>query len=567
MSQFNPQKAGPWPGKPALPAVLGQAAHASGLGAAADNGRRAPRIRPAIRIKRPRFPPSSNSDTLFFSIETAIMKYAFFPYLTTSGRVLIRGIEFRNTKDVEGLALADKDAVQMIGGMFRLHDGTPVPETTFALLNVPEKDKGNAKAMLDALWRVQLILTYLYTKPLDTGGTALTAEHASLFLFTPQENVMLGRVFPGGRDPDGQVLMSGGPALVAPGFHGLRNWLNQFWVVGSSKILPEFPCFQVENPRQNLSIDIHQVSTRDQNWALRGLFFDGAQTSEETDERMFTSLRWYAASCRHEIDPLESIVFLAIALKSLLKVQEGDGGVTARFKAAVLTVLGPVPRLDDWLDQFYKARSKTVHEGRPEFIDYFVKPKKPPKGEVPGIPLRDLRDYGWRIYRMCLNAIVTGAILAKRGRLAELLIHQSERLKSICETVSQGIASPRATLLKAAGLFGDLAEFKQNMLSQHFQRADLDQVSGTIRCVLKCAKAAFSDFEPATSSLIDEIVKAASFDLEQHRRLASLRSSLNAEIDRRTNTSDRDALLGVRTFLEYLDSSEVVMPILARQAK
>ena len=67
---------------------------------------------------------------------------------------------------------------------------------------------------------------------------------------------------------------------------------------------------------------------------------------------------------RGAISESEALVHLAIALESLLKVPSGER-LTERFKDAVLTLVGPIPRLDSWLDQFYTARSKAVHEGVP----------------------------------------------------------------------------------------------------------------------------------------------------------------------------------------------------------
>jgi hypothetical protein len=125
-------------------------------------------------------------------------------------------------------------------------------------------------------------------------------------------------------------------------------------------------------------------------------------------------------------------VSLAIALETLLALEKGDR-LTARFKEAVTTLVGPVPRLDEWLNQFYDARSGAVHEGEPESLNFLI-----PGPQKRSFPHRNLIVYARRIFRICLSAALSGILLAKKTGLPTLLVHNNERLTDICSRLSGG---------------------------------------------------------------------------------------------------------------------------------
>jgi hypothetical protein len=183
---------------------------------------------------------------------------------------------------------------------------------------------------------------------------------------------------------------------LVPGYVAIRNRTTQFWVAEGSRIFPELPHITL-NFSQDLFDNLQELSSHAHNWALAWLYASRHDESPEIRTRVFVSLEWYLRSCRESIVETEALADLAIALESLLRIRHGEG-LTERFKDAVLTLLGPVPRLDSWLDQFYTARSKAVHEGTaPDLLFYPLEKdllKKQRKEGAPLIPHRSLIEYG-----------------------------------------------------------------------------------------------------------------------------------------------------------------------------
>jgi len=81
--------------------------------------------------------------------------------------------------------------------------------------------------------------------------------------------------------------------------------------------------------------------------------------------RVLNSLRWYNRSLAIDVQEDVALVSLAVAFESLLDLPRGRE-VTERFKQAVVLLLGPVARLDSFLEQFYDVRSDLVHSGSTE---------------------------------------------------------------------------------------------------------------------------------------------------------------------------------------------------------
>ena len=163
--------------------------------------------------------------------------------------------------------------------------------------------------------------------------------------------------------------------------------------------------------------------SRPYHWALEFLYFPPHHYPPDLRSRVFVSLDWYMKGCRASIVEAEELVHLAIALESLLRVRSGEG-VTERFKDAVLTLLGPAPRLDIWVDQFYAARSKAVHEGMPSDLKFYpidkdLLKKMRTKGE-PLIPHRSLLEYGRRIFRLCMASVLAGSTQVRMSGLDAL---------------------------------------------------------------------------------------------------------------------------------------------------
>ena len=65
------------------------------------------------------------------------------------------------------------------------------------------------------------------------------------------------------------------------------------------------------------------------------------------------------------MDKEEVLLDFVIAFESLLNPENNDK-ITAHFRETVMTLLGPIPRLDSWLEQFYNAPSSVANKGKTE---------------------------------------------------------------------------------------------------------------------------------------------------------------------------------------------------------
>src|SRR5258708_35007223 len=93
--------------------------------------------------------------------------------------------------------------------------------------------------------------------------------------------------------------------------------------------------------------------------------------SLEIEERIFTALEWHNKSTARDIEEEEALVYLSLAFESLLNLPQGTA-LSSRFKETVMVLLGSIPRLDSWLEQFYRARSAVVHEGRWPHVQFYA---------------------------------------------------------------------------------------------------------------------------------------------------------------------------------------------------
>jgi len=153
--------------------------------------------------------------------------------------------------------------------------------------------------------------------------------------------------------------------------------------------------------------------------------------------------------------------------------------LTDRFKEAVTTLVGPVPRLNEWVDQFYSARSTTAHQGRPNQL-WFVAPIT----KKDTIPHRALVVYGRRIFRICLTAVLTGAMLTHDSRVASLLVHNNERLEQICQVLADENVPACDRLLAVKSLIEELHGCETLSFGPRLEE-DLDKLFGAARLIVK----------------------------------------------------------------------------------
>lgn len=381
-------------------------------------------------------------------------RFVVLPYLRTSQPCSICGFDFRSSKDLAAVRDEQREHLERICSMFFLQDGLRIEEMTCTVVEPPTKLEDAVDAHR-RLREARLLISYIYTNVTPSGDLFLSDEHAALYLFEPEygdapyqmtSTSLVWRDCPAGRTKriDGKEPPR---SAQIPGYSAHRDWKAHFWVADGSRIFPELPLTRL-NITQDLSQNLAQLLSHAHNWALTSLFFDLSDTKRIRD-RAFTALSWYASSCRTSASDAEAVIELAIALESLLQVGREAG--TDGFKNAVRTLLGPIPRLDSWLDQFYEARSNAVHSGLlrdPHFYALAREDlKEHRKGRKTAPRHRTLLEYGWRIFRLCLSTVLAGTAASSRVGLESMFVHNQERLEGILKTLNDDARNPADRLL------------------------------------------------------------------------------------------------------------------------
>ena len=229
-----------------------------------------------------------------------------------------------------------------------------------------------------------------------------------------------------------------------PGYHGLYNFRHHFWAVKGSRIFGPIPHVTL-NISQNLSVDVGERRTgRPEYDLVPGLL---VHPDTEVSQRVLTAIDWYNRANSSAADEEVALVHLAIAFEALLALPEGKG-VTDRFREAVNLLSGRVPRLDTWLDQFYRARSQIVHQGRTSNLRFAVGDSRGSKGDAQ--VYHSLLSYGRKVFQLCVGTTLVGAGLAADARLAERLVTNQERFEEICSILSDESAPANERLRRSA---------------------------------------------------------------------------------------------------------------------
>lgn len=371
--------------------------------------------------------------------------YAFLPYIRTRESCYIRGIQFRNISYVKGLDEEIKDHVETLGHMFFTWEGGRILEPSYSV--IPFSSEEERTAINKKLMEAQLLVIYLYGSPhhLPTqwDDHFLSAECSTLYTFISSDRIFASEVYITDEEVQHGRVSHEDPYCYDKekqteyfdGYKGYRNQKLGLSVIKGSRIYPEVPNI-ILNYSQYLDDDLERYLGDSKNWALHHLVggktssykynFHPKELSDENNSRIFGSLRWYSKSCREVSDDEEKLLFLAVAFETLLGLPKGRG-VTDRFKDAVSVLVGPVPRLDEWLSQFYSRRSDIVHDGKASSLSFTLEGKT---------SHRALNMYGRILFRICFNAVLTGIILTEKSQIASLLIHNNERLDSLCKILN-----------------------------------------------------------------------------------------------------------------------------------
>ena len=236
---------------------------------------------------------------------------ALFPYLKTSGAVRIGPYTFRSTDDLQGLGEAEAKAVSEISGMLYAQNNIRIRSASYAV--IPPIHVGLIQ-IPDVLRRLHSLVAYLYGVPHEQfGDPFLKVESATLLVLTP------GRVTRFLVEPEHHTILEKPLDIAwenhhAPGYDGMLNLKEAFWVVNGSRIYPPVPHITL-NISQDLVADCGQFLEGGSGDQLLRLLTDDRR---HIGERVFTAIGWYNATNRSGINESEALVNLAIAFESLL---------------------------------------------------------------------------------------------------------------------------------------------------------------------------------------------------------------------------------------------------------
>jgi hypothetical protein len=351
---------------------------------------------------------------------------AVFPFLKTSEPVCLGDFTFRSTDDTTDLSREDCAHVKEVAAMLFLQDDLRTTSAAYAML--PALDLDQNEPCLRELKRVQAIVAYCYSAPHPTfGHPFFHYEQASLAIFSPEPvSIFLVR-------PEHHVEAIAPHSTLTPdewhrvpGYNGRYNFRHPFWVVKNSRIYPPVPHIAL-NISQDLAHDFHQFLQEPQHNLLPELL---RQPATEAAERVLTALTWYNRANAVRCDDDTVFIHLATAFETLLALPRDSK--TERIVDAVSLLLGRIPRLDLWVQQFYGARSDLTHEGITERLHFLPTDKK---NLADSLQYNSLLAYGRQIFQLCVGAVLFGAHLGARAGLRNKLRTNQERFEFICKTL------------------------------------------------------------------------------------------------------------------------------------
>jgi hypothetical protein len=374
---------------------------------------------------------------------------AIFPYLKTSGSIQIGPYLFRSTDDLEGLTEAQSTAVSEVTAMLYAQNDLRVRSASYAV--IPQIHTFGLIQIPEVLKRVHSLVAYLYGTPHEQfGDPFLKVECATLLVLTPS------RVTRFLIEPEHHTILDKPLAIAwdnehAPGYDGMLDLTEPFWVVNGARIYPSVQHITL-NISQDLTVDFGQFMGGGTGYELLRLLTDDKR---HVGERVFTALNWYNATNRTGVGESEALVNLAIAFESLLDLPTGEK--TDRFVDSVSLLLGRVPRLEDWVRQFYNARSQVAHEGKLAQRHFMI--PQPGKSSQ-HLVYHPLLVFGREIFRLCVAAITHGAYLAESRDIAAKLKTNGERFQELCQVLDAGPMSDASQALEIQRLVSEINRYR-----------------------------------------------------------------------------------------------------------
>ena len=431
--------------------------------------------------------------------------FVFLPYLKTSDDIVLRGMRFFPLRHAKRSRSKDAAIVRELASLFFLRDDTKIIDMSYAIVDAGKlnQDIQSLDANLDNL---STLLGYLYTSPgRQPREPFLRFEHATVFRFV--KSVLPGWKLGSGGSPS---LSSGKfdrlqPNTSVAGFEGWTRRRENLLLTSNSRIYPPFRDFWL-NFSQDLYVNIPGALGWPRVEKRMPILFSSKQSLQPAlEERILRALGWCCRSAKMATEPDEALIRMAIAFETLLNLDRTAKAADLYRRISLL--VGPVPRLDSWAEQFYLARSMIVHEGATPHTGFLAVDAENAsaawRGKTQVAPFRRLVDYARLLFRPCVQAALWGGVSSFDLRLKQVFFHNQQRLESICKCLRQNGLGQREPPEELRELIGSLAEARWD--SDHI--AQIETVVAAGRLLLDACKHQISTEESAgAGSLIDELL-------------------------------------------------------------
>jgi hypothetical protein len=372
------------------------------------------------------------------SLETTMLTFAVLPFLKTRRPVAIGPLTFRSTDD--GTDLDDEAAARLreIGSMLFFKDDLRIETGSYTTVAELDLDRPSEES-LQRLADTQAMIAYIYASPHSSlGDLFLPSECASMTLLVP-EKVSIFTARPTHHVVDLGAKLTPDARHQVDGYHGLRDFRHHFWSTAGSRMYGPLPQPTL-NISQDLSADVERASISRRDYELLLELLHRAPT--DASQRMFGAVRWFNKANLASNEDADSILDLSVAFEMLLRLPREEK--TDRFKDTVSLLLGRLPRLDEWAEQFYRERSRIVHEGRTARLRFEVGNAKKSSQEY-----QSLVAYGRQIFQLCVGTLLQGLRMAEDAGIEEKLVTNQERFEKLCRLFDDTSIDARERLDRA----------------------------------------------------------------------------------------------------------------------
>ncbi len=352
--------------------------------------------------------------------------FCIFPYIEIHEPMTIWGETLFPISAIDDVNMSDenKEHFLKLSQMFFLYsDDQPVKDVTCITLSTPYDDKRefDFKNKLEELRKIFDYLACVPDQSPHKSWLFRNYEQVDYYLFTVKTDIWKSII---------RCIQTDNFPKEEKSYEGYFYELNQFddgYVIEGCRIYP----------RTNKifdSLDLsrmfahHRIFESNSNPLSQYIYNDN---SSNLNTRILTSLEWYNRSCLQSITSDLSLVALATAFETLFSF-EREMNKTDLLIHSIQMILGDISRLGEWGKQFYNARSRILHEGKWE-QDKFILSKDKSSPSQYG----SLTHFGWLIYRICFEAILTGSIKASRSNLKAQFFNNQERLEKIIMTLKE----------------------------------------------------------------------------------------------------------------------------------